>query len=139
MALRVRLECNGYPALQIPANPEVMYPYAERLNNIALDSADGKRYVFDHGPTRVNASIVWKAVDYETVKAYEDFLLRCAIPGHGFAIACPDYIDFGMGKGEDIAEAYYAGPPTTRELITPSDNAGLYFNIELPYMFKRAD
>jgi len=139
MALRVWLVSDRHPALQIHANPEVMYPHVERLNCVALDSATGRRYVFDGGPTRVNASIAWKCVDYETVKKYEDFLLRHAIPGHWFMIICPSYIDFGKGKGTDINEAYYAGPPASKDLITPGDNAGLYYNIELPYMFVRED
>jgi len=137
MALRVSLVGGIYPALEIPANPEAMFPYVERLNYIALDSATGRRYVFNGGPTRVNASIIWNAVSYEIVKKYEGFLLHVAIPGKRFTIVCPEYIDFGMGKGADIENAYYAGPATLKDIITPRGDAGLYYDIELPYMFKR--
>jgi len=140
MALRVSLVAApglGHPRLEIPSNPEAMYPHAERLNSVAVDSADGIRHVFDFGPTRVTASIAWKCVDCETAKKYENFLLRVAIPGHSFFIACPEYIDFGMGMGNNIEKAYYAGPATTKDLIVPAGGAGLYYDIELPYMFVR--
>jgi hypothetical protein len=38
MALHVELICGDYRLL-IPANPYPMYPYAEQLNHITLDSA----------------------------------------------------------------------------------------------------
>jgi len=139
MALRVKLVCNGYE-LEIPANPYPMYPYIERLNNIALDSATGERYVFNPGPTRVNTAIFWNAIDYGTVTKYEDFLLNRAMLGlHPFKIVCPEYIDFGLGKGVDIDNAYYAGSATLKDIITPRGDAGLYYDIELPYMFVRED
>jgi hypothetical protein len=55
-----------------------------------------------------------------------------------FGIRCPDYIDLGNGMGEDIIEAYYAGPPSTKDIITPRDDAGLHYDIELPYMYVRS-
>ena len=139
MALRVTLACNGYE-LEIPANPYPMYPFAERLNHTALDSAIGHRHVFSHGPTRVNASIAWNAIGYKTVIKYEDFLLNHAKLGLcPFAIVCPEYIDFGLGLGVGIEEAYYAGSAALKEVITPRGDAGLYYDIELPYMFVRED
>jgi len=135
--LRVKLICAGYPPLDIPANPYPMYPHAERLNHFSVDSATGDRYVFDYGPTRVSASIIWKAISYEVVKQYEDFLLKHIKLGlHPFEIVCPKYIDFGLGKGENIPAAYYAGPPNLKDIILPRD-AGLFYDIELPYMFVR--
>jgi hypothetical protein len=117
-----------------------MYPYAERLNNVAVESATGERYVIDEGPTRVNASITWNAIHYDVVKEYEKFLLEYARLGlNPFRIVCPDYIDFGEGMGADIEAAYYAGPPALRDIITPRGDAGLYYDIELPYMFVRIE
>jgi len=137
MALRVKLICQGFE-LEIPANPYPMYPYAERLNCVALDSAAGRRHVFNEGPTRVNASITWKAIDYKAVKKYEIFLLEYAQLGATpFRIVCPKYLDLGLKEGNDIPAAYYAGPPTLKDIITPRGDAGLYYDIELPYMFVR--
>jgi len=137
MAFRAKLICNG-SELEIPANPQRMHPYLEQLNYIALDSATGERYVFNHGPTRVNAAITWKAVHYDVVKAYEHFLLDIAKLGLcPFSIACPWYIDFGNGNGVDINNAYYAGPSNLEDIIAPRGEAGPYFDIELPYMFVR--
>jgi len=136
MALRVKL-VYGDIELEIPANPYPMYPYAERLNNVTIDAADGRRHVFDGGLTRVNASITWNAIHYEVVIEYEKFLLDHAIRGLTFKITCPDYIDFGRGMGVDIEEAYYAGHVTLKDVISPRGEAGLYYDIELPYMFVR--
>lgn len=98
-----------------------MYPYPERLNHISLDSATGHRHIFDDGPTRVNSSIVWKSVHYDVAKKYEEFLLDYAKLGQvPFRIVCPEYIDFGLGKGMDIPVAYYAGPPTLKDIISPA-------------------
>jgi hypothetical protein len=137
MAFRVKLIYGGYE-LEIPANPYPMYPWAERLNNFSLDSASGDRYVLDYGPTRVNSSIAWNAIHYNVVKEYENFLLNHARMGlNPFRIVCPEYIDFGKGMGVDIPNAYYAGPPTLKDIIAPRGDAGLYYDIELPYMFVR--
>jgi len=136
--MRVMLTVKGFEPLPIPANPYPMYPHSEALNSVSLDSATGHRYVFTHGPVRVNASIVFKNLDHEFVRKYEDFLLNTAKLGRfPFGIECPEYIDFGNGKGKNIAEAYYAGPAAMKDIITPRDDAGLYYDIELPYMFVR--
>jgi len=139
MALRVSLLSDGHPDLEIPSNPEVMWASAERLNSIAVDSATGRRHVFDFGPTRVNATIAWKCVGRETARKYEDFLFSVAIPGHWFTIVCPEYIGFGRGDGVNIDKAYYAGPATSKGLIAPHGGSGLLCDIELPYMFVRED
>ena len=152
MALRVTLVCTNWQ-FEIPANPYPMYPHAEQLNHVSLDAANGRRYVFNNGPTRINASIVWKCVDYETVQNYENFLLNYAKLGlNPFMIACPDYIDFGKGKGKNIGVikysesgpyifggAYYAGSPKLKDVISPRGGDGMYYDIELPYMFVRDD
>jgi hypothetical protein len=139
MIFRVKLIRDGYE-LEIPANPYPMYPYVERLNNTAVESATGERYVIDEGPTRVNASIIWNAIHYDVVKQYEYFLLERARMGlNPFAIICPHYIDFGEGLGVNIYGAYYAGSPTLKDIITPRGDAGLYYDIELPYMFVREE
>jgi len=139
MALRVKLICQEFE-LEIPANPYPMYPYVERLNCMALDSAVGHRHVFNEGPTRVNASIAWKAIDYEVVKKYETFLLEYAKLGLvPFEIVCPEYLDLGLKEGNNIPAAYYAGPSTLKDIITPRGDAGLYYDIELPYMFVRGN
>jgi len=133
--LRVALDCNG-TRLLIPSNPYPMYPYIEMLNYIALDSATGCRHVFAEGPARVNASIEFKNLSYDFVKKYENFILNVVNLGQtGFRIECPTYIDFGNGKGEDIEPAYYSGPPTLKDIITPRDDAGLFYDIELPYIY----
>ena len=139
MALRVTLEREGYTPLEIPVNPYPMYPYAEVLNSISVDSATGHRHVFADGPIRVNASIIFKNLDYEFVRKYEDFLLNAVQLGKfPFIIRCPEYIDFGNKKGIDIKAAYYAGPPTLKDIISLRDDAGLFYDIELPYMFVRS-
>jgi len=139
MALRVKLiSYDGSGILEIPSNPYPMYPHPERLNCISLDSAAGDRLVFDGGPTRINSSIIWKAITYEKAREYEDFLLnRAKLGRHSFTIICPEYIDFGLGKGKPIIEAFYSGPPSLKEVIIPRDDAGLFYDIELPYMFVR--
>ena len=137
MALRVELKFEGY-TLEIPANPYPMYPWKERLNYISIDSATGERHVFnfDDGPTRVNSVISWKAIHYDKVKEYEDFIFNKIKFGlHPFEIVCPDYIDFGKGMGENIPSAYFAGSTDLKDIITPRDDAGLYYDIELPYMY----
>jgi len=137
MALRVYLYCQGVE-LEIPANPYPMYPYVECLNYVSLDSATGQRHVFADGPIRVNASIEFKCLSHDFVKRYEWFLLHYAKLGQvPFQIICPDYIDFGNGKGKPIDKAYYVGPPTLKDIIKPRSDAGLYYDIELPYMFVR--
>lgn len=139
MVLRVKLICGDYE-LEIPANPYPMYPHVERLNNISLESATGDLYVFDDGPTRVNASIVWKAIDYEVAKLFENFILNHIRLGQvPFKIVCPYYIDFGNGKGEDVEAAYYAGPTALKKIISQRGEAGLFYDIELPYMFVREE
>jgi len=137
MALRVKLICPS-SKLKIPANPYPMYPHVECLNYVSLDSATGHRHVFANGPIRVNASIEFKGLEYSFVKEYEDFLLHHAKLGQvPFQIICPDYIDFGNGKGKPIDKAYYAGSPNLKDIIKPRNDAGLYYDIELPYMFVR--
>jgi len=139
MAMRVKLICDDTPdgSIEIPSNPYPMYPHAEILNYIALDAADGIRHVFFDGPERVNASIVWKYLDHDFVRSFERFLIdKAKLGAVSFEIVCPEYIDFGKGKGENIEKAYYAGPPTLKDIITPRDN-GLFYDIELPYMFVR--
>jgi len=118
MALRVSLIHAGYKPLDIPSNPYPMYPYKEVLNYVSLDSATGHRYVFANGPVRVNASIAFKNLDYEFVKKYEEFILKTILEQIPFKIICPEYIDFGKGKGIEIEEAYYAGPPTLLPLTS---------------------
>jgi hypothetical protein len=137
MAKSLRVELVSYGCrLPMPGNPYPMYPHVERLNCVSIYSASGQRYVFNHGPTRVCASIFWKAIGYKTAKKYEDFLLGHAKMGQAaFGIQCPEYIDFGLGMGADIVFAQYAGPPTTKDIIIPRDDAGLFYDIELPYMF----
>jgi len=140
MALRVSLVREGTEPLVIPANPYPMYPFVEALNCVSLDSATGYRHVFFESPllVRVNATISFKNLDHKFVKKYEQFILRRAELGKNpFKIICPEYIDFGLDKGVDIPEAYYAGPPTLKDIITPRDDAGLFYDIELPYMFVR--
>ena len=140
MVLRVTIKCGEMEDLTIPSNPYPMYPYAERLNHISLESATGERHIFDHGPTRVNASIVWKAVHYNIVKKYEDFLLNHAKMGlHPFEIICPDYMDLGNEMGGNIERAYYAGSPNLKSVISPRGGDGMYYDIELPYMFVREE
>ncbi|MDR3001121.1 MAG: hypothetical protein LBU89_07640 [Fibromonadaceae bacterium] len=137
MALHVTLIYESYRLL-IPANPYPMYPYAERLNHISLDSATGERHTFDFGPTRVNASIIWNAIHYDVVREFEHFILNhIKLSRHPFTIICPEYIDFGRGMGRRINNAYYAGPTTLKDIISPRGDAGLYYDIELPYMFVR--
>ncbi|MDR2999819.1 MAG: hypothetical protein LBU89_01025 [Fibromonadaceae bacterium] len=137
MALHVTLICGSYKLL-IPANPYPMYPYAEQLNCISVDSATGIRHVFNHGPTRINASIVWKAIHYDVVKEYENFLLNHVRLGEvSFKIKCPSYMDLGKGMGESIENAQYAGPSKLKSIISLRGDAGLYYDIELPYMFVR--
>jgi len=137
--LRVTLTClHDKHKLLIPANPYPMYPHPERLNHLTVDSATGVRHVFDDGPTRIVASITWKAIAYDVVKQYEDFLLKHIMLGlHPFEIKCPKYIDFGMGKSNDIDAAYYAGSPNLKDIISSRDESGLFYDIELPYMFVR--
>jgi len=124
--------------LEIHANPYPMYPVAERLNYVSSDTAGGRPFTVNLGPTRVNASILWKCVDYQTAKGYEDFLLKGTKLGlHPFAIECPGYIDFGLGKGIGISSAYYSGPSNLGGIIKANGINGLYYDIELPYMFVR--
>jgi len=139
MALRVVLVCEGQ-SLEIPANPYPMFPYVEQLNCIAIDSATGHRHVFraENGPSRVNASIEFKNLSHKFVQRYEDFILNVAKLGQvPFTIECPPYIDFGLGKGVPIPNAYYSGPAQLKEIIASRDDAGLFHDIELPYMFVR--
>jgi len=142
MPLRVTLACNGH-SLLIPANPYPMYPHVEMLNHVAIDSADGRRHVFFAGPERVNATIMFKNLDHGFVREYEDFLLHRARLGQNpMSISCPPYIDFGLGKGVGIGvgndfKAYYSGSANLKDIITPRDDAGLFYDIELPYMFVR--
>jgi len=137
MALRVKLICKEVE-LEIPANPYPMYPYVEYLNYVALDSATGQRHVFAHGPARVNASLEFKCLSHGFVKKYETFILYTAKLGQvPFKIKCPNYIDLGMEMGKDIEAAYYSGPSTLKDIIKPRGDAGLLYDIELPYMFVR--
>jgi len=134
--LRVTLDCRHYRLL-IPANPYAMYPHTERLNYVAVDSAKGERYIFNGGPTRVVSSIVWKGVSYDVAKRYETFLLDFARLGlYPITIETPKYIDFGRGMGNDI-EAYYSGSNNLKDIISLRDEANLFYDIELPYMFVR--
>jgi len=139
MALHVKLICQGVK-LKIPANPYPMYPHVECLNYVSLDSATGHRHVFADGPFRINASIEFKGLEHSFVKEYENFLLNQARLGEvPFKIICPEYIDFGNGKGNNIDNAYYAGSPNLKNIIKPRDDAGLFYDIELPYMFVRGN
>jgi len=138
--LRVSLIVEGVASLEIPANPYPMYPYAEVLNSVSVDSATGKRHVFAAGPVRVNANIEFKCLSHDFVKQYEAFILDHAWIGQiPFTMLCPHYIDFGNGKGVDIDNAYYAGPADLKDIIKPRGDAGLFYDIELPYMFLRGN
>jgi hypothetical protein len=138
MALRVTLKAEGRLPLEIPANPYPMFPYMEALNCFSLDSATGHRHLFIEGPIRVNASISFKNLGYDFVVDYTRFLIDSIQFGkRPFRIICPSYIDFGNGKGVDIESAYYSGPPSLKDVITPRDDAGLFYDIELPYIFVR--
>jgi len=113
-----------------------MYPHSERLNHISADSMTGERFVMDYGPTRVNASISWKCISYGVANSYEAFLLN--ITGMGlkpFAIKTPAHNDFGLGMGVEIPAAFYNGPANLKEIITPNGANGMFYDIELPYMF----
>ncbi|MCL2207010.1 MAG: hypothetical protein FWB90_02820 [Fibromonadales bacterium] len=137
--LRVTLKIEDCELL-IPSLPYPMYPWPERLNYIAIDSASGKRHIFNYGPTRVNASIIWKSVNYDLVKRYEDFILNKIKFGlHPFKIICPEYLPLGLGKGVDIPNAYFSGSSDLRDIISLRGDAGLYYDIELPYMFVRSN
>jgi len=135
MTLRVTLIKDEYK-LEIPANPYPMYPYLECLNYVSLDSATGQRHVFAHGPVRVNAALEFKGLAYEFVVRYEKFICEQAKFGKApFVIECPTYIDLGRGLGKTINKAYYSGPPTLKDIIKPRGDAGLYYDIELPYIW----
>jgi len=139
MALRVCLLQPGY-SLEIPANPQAMYAHPERLNCVSVDAASGERFVVNLGPTRINASIKWEYVHYNDVKQYEHFLLHRAKMGAvPFLITCPAFLrqDFGYGIGVAVPEAYYSGPAELKEIILPRGENGLYYDIELPYIFVR--
>jgi len=143
MALRVKLICKSAGVeLEIPANPYPMYPYVECLNYVALDSATGHRHVFADGPIRVNASLEFKGLSHDFVNRYEQFILNRAELGKvPFGIVCPPYINLGLGMGQSVGigsnagyMAYYFGPPTLKDIIKPRGDAGLYYDIELPYI-----
>ncbi len=135
--MRVSLICDGY-SLEIPANAYAMWPHAERLNHISADAMTGERFSVDLGPTRVNSSISWRCIDYSTVKLYEEFLLQRVKMGlNPFAIMTPAHNDFGYGKGATVPNAFYNGPANTKEIIQPNSSNGMYYDIELPYMFIR--
>jgi hypothetical protein len=137
MALRVSVNCEG-STLEFPANPYPMYPAAERLNYISIDTAGGEQFVVNIGPTRVNASLSFKCVSYEFAREYEKFLLEKIQLGlKPFDISCPSYFDLGSGKGVDISNVYYNGPASLGNIIKPSGSNGLFYDIELPYMFVR--
>jgi hypothetical protein len=137
MALHAELIYDGF-ALKIPANPHNMHPTAERLNYVSVDTASGRPFTVNLGPTRVNSVVSWKCVSYSIAKAYEDFLLKKIRLGlRPFTIVCPDYLDFGYGKGMAIPGAYYSGPASLGDIIKPDGNSGLYYDIDLPYMFVR--
>lgn len=139
MGTRVTLICEGHGELEIPANPYPMYPHVEVLNTVTIDSATGLRHTFVGGPVRVNSSIFFKCLDHTFVRQYEYFLLNVVKLGtRPFKITCPEFIDFGLGKGNDINRAYYAGPPTLKDIITLHGDAGLLYDIELPYITLRA-
>jgi len=138
--MRVKLISANYPynPLEIPANPYAMYPHPERLNYVTVESAKGDRYVFNDGPTRISASIVWKSISYEVVKQYENFLLNYSQLGLiPFQIITPKYMDFGLNKGVDIPRAYYSGSANLKDIISLRDEANLFYDIELPYTFVR--
>ncbi len=137
MVIRASLVCNDY-TLEIPANAYAMWPHVERLNHISADAMTGERFSIDLGPTRVSASIEWRYVHYDIVKLYEDFLLTKARMGlTPFSIITPAHDDFGYGKGIAIPNAFYNGPTSTKEIIRPNSSNGMYYDIELPYMFIR--
>jgi len=112
--------------------------HIEALNCAFLDSASGIRHVFVHGPYRVSASIEFKCLSYEFAHAYEEFILRRARLGSvPFKMSCPPHVDFGLGMGVGIPEAYYSGGASMKDIIKARGDSGLLFDIELPYMFVR--
>jgi hypothetical protein len=137
MVMRVSLVCGDY-SLDIPANAYSMWAHAERLNHVSADSMTGERFSVDLGPTRVSSVISWRCVHYTIAKLYEDFLLKKIRMGlNPFTIITPAHDDFGYGKGIAIPNAYYNGPANTRQIIQPNGSSGMYYDIELPYMFIR--
>jgi hypothetical protein len=137
MAERVTLTCREF-SLLIPANPYAVYPVAERLNYISIETASGEQVVVNIGPTRISASLAFKCVSYNFTQEYEEFLLKKMELGvHPITISCPDYFDLGLGKGVSVSNARYNGPPNLSGVIKPSGSNGLFYDIELPYMFVR--
>jgi hypothetical protein len=137
MALRVSVNCED-STLEFPANPYPMYPAAERVNYTSIDTAGGEQFVVNIGPTRVSASLSFKCVSYEFARKYENFLLNIIQLGlKPFTIICPEYIDFGRGKGMKIDNAYYNGPANLGSVIKPSGSNGIFYDLELPYFFVR--
>lgn len=138
MAQFVKFTCGVY-TLEIPANPHPAYPHPTRLNYVAMDASDGSTHVADNGPTIVTMEIVWRYLDHATAKAFETFFLsRTQLALKPFSMVCPSYFDLGAGIGVDIVGAQFNGSESFRDLITPRDAAGLYYDLKLPYKFIRA-
>jgi hypothetical protein len=137
MAMRIGLNCKG-STIEFPANPCAIYPEVERLNCFSVNLADGSQFTINNGPTRVSASVSFKCVSYEFAKEYEDFLLNKIEMGiQSFNMYCPAYFDLGKGKGASIYPAYYNGPASLGRIIKPSGSNGMFYDLELPYMFVR--
>ncbi len=138
MAQFVKFTCGGYE-LEIPVNPQPSYPHPQRLNYLSMESSDGAIHAADNGPTKVAMELVWRFIDYSTAKAFETFFLtRTQLALKPFSIVCPSYIDLGLGIGVNISAAQYNGSESFRDLISPRDGAGLYYDIKLPFTFTRA-
>lgn len=137
MARFVKFACGSYE-LEIPANPYPGYPHVERLNYVATKASSGRLMAVDNGPTKVSNELVWKFLSHSTAKAFETFfLLRTQLALKPFSMVCPDYFDLGNGIGVNVASAQYDGTESFKDLITPRDGAGLYYDLKLPYTFTR--
>lgn len=137
MARYVKFTCGTYE-LEIQMNPYPGYPHPTRLNYIDQETSTGRKVVVDNGPTKIAMDITWKYLHYSTIKAFETFfLLRTQLALKPFAIVCPEYFDLGNGLGVSVASAQYNGPESFKDLITPRDGAGMYYDLRLPYTFIR--
>jgi len=109
----------------------------ERYGQSSVISGDGIPVTYDVSPKNiVTGEIIMKFVEYTNGEELRTWIRTKAVYHlNSFQIVVPDEVDLGMGKGSDIAVAWYNNNTDKGvfELVAPGQ-----YNIKFPFMFIRS-
>lgn len=128
----------GENVVTVPGN--IVYGtewYDKRLNQYAMETADGGDIVYDGGPTLVYGVILMKNVSYTDGELLRSWIRTYAIfQKNTFTISAITGLDLGNGKGVAITGARYNGSNDMKGVLA-YEAPGIY-SVNFPYKYKRS-